>query len=296
MQQKFREYFADSSLLFISLIWGSTFIVIKQTVELFEPITFVGLRFSLALAIMMVFCYFRRELFSIPLLKDGIKLGFTLFLVFTFQTLALKYATATEVGFLTGTYVLFVPILSAVFLKKNPHLFSWIGVLLSAAGMLMITVADSINLSGGQILALANAFFIGVQIILTDKYSRKYDAMLLTTVQIGVVAVMSMLYSLMFENPDFSQLKHPFVFWSLLFNATVATVFCFFIQTAMQKYTTPTKAAIMFTMEPISSAFFSFFIGGEVLKLKQYMGAAFIVIAILVAELGTYFRLRRKQP
>lgn len=295
MQNKFREYFADSSLLFISLIWGSTFIIIKQSVELFEPITFVGVRFSIALAIMLVFCYFRRELFSYALLKDGIKIGLTLFLVFTFQTLALKYAKATEVGFLTGTYVLFVPVLSAIFLKKHPHIFSWVGVALSTAGMLMITLTDSISLSTGQLFALINSFFIGVQIIMTDKYSRKYDAMLLTTVEVGVVAIMSLLYAAAFENPDFSALTHPFVMYSLIFNAIIATVFCFFVQMAMQKHTTPTKAAIMFTMEPISSAFFSFFIGGEVLLFKQYAGAALIVLAIVVAEAGTHLRLKRNK-
>lgn len=293
MTDKFREYFADSSLLIISLIWGSTFIVIKKTVELFEPITFVGVRFMLAFVIMLVICWPRRKNFTYAMLKDGLIIGVTLFLVFTFQTLALKYAKAAEVGFLTGLYVLFVPILSAIFLHKHPHLFSWIGVLFSAGGMMLITTGG-VSFSIGQIFAIINAFFIGVQIIMTDSYSRKHDTVLLTAVEIGVVGVLSLVYAYMFEHPDLSGLAEPFVLKSLIFNSVVATVFCFFIQMHMQQHTTPTKAAIMFTLEPISSAFFSFFIGHEILSFRQYTGAFMIVFAIILAEAGTYLRLYKK--
>lgn len=274
----------------ISLIWGSTFIVVKKTVELFEPITFVGLRFTLAFIIMLFFCIPRRKNITLPLLKDGLMIGLALFVVFTFQTLALKYSTASEVGFLTGLYVLFVPILSAVFLKRSPHLFSVVGVIFSAAGMLMVTVADGFALSTGQVFAILNALFIGVQIIMTDVYSKRHDTVLLTAIEIGVVAVCSMIYSVLLESPDYSQLRSGYVLNSLLFNAVIATVLCFFVQMHMQKHTTPTKAAIMFTIEPISSAFFSFFIGAEVLAFRQYMGAVMIVAAIVLAETGTYFR------
>lgn len=93
------------------------------------------------------------------LLKDGLILGSILFVIFLFQTLALNMSTATEVGFLTGLYVLFVPILSAVLLKIYPHPFSWVGVLLSATGMMLIAYQVDIGVSLGQILAIINAFF-----------------------------------------------------------------------------------------------------------------------------------------
>jgi drug/metabolite transporter (DMT)-like permease len=291
---KKKEYFADLSLIFISLIWGSTFIVIKKSIDAFDPISFLSIRFLIASAIMLPIAYTRVIKADKKALKDGLILGFVLFIVFFFQTLALKFSPATEVGFLTGLYVLFVPVFSAIFLKKSPHLFSWIGVVLSALGMVMITMAGSISISVGQIFAILNAFFLGVQIILTDKYSRKHDIILLTALQIFAVAGFSTIYSIGFENPDYSLVFDPYIGSSLLFNSIVATVFCFFVQTSMQKHTTPTKAAIMFTMEPISSAFFSFIIGGELLMMKQYAGAAFIIFAIIIAEVGTELRLSKK--
>ena len=295
MNNRLREYAADGSLILISLIWGSTFIIVKKTVELFEPITFVGLRFTLAFIILLIMSLPRRRNFSLRMLKDGLIIGSVLFLVYTFQTLALKYSSASEVGILTGLYVLFVPVISAVFLKKHPNVFSWIGVVFSAGGMVMITATGNMTLSIGQIFAILNAFFIAVQIIQTDVYSRKHDVILLTTVEIGVVALFSMIYSAVLEHPDYSKLSDSYVLGSLLFNAVIATVLCFFIQMSMQKSTTPTKAAIIFTLEPISSTFFSFILGNEVMSLRQYAGSVLIVGAIILAETGTYFRHKKTE-
>ena len=281
----------------ISLIWGSTFIVTKKIVEIFDPITFIFLRFAVATILLMIICIPLYKKMNRILLRDGVILGFTLFIIFFFQTLALKMATATEVGFLTGLYVLFVPVLSAVFLKKYPHIFSWLGVVLSTAGMVMISYRADIGISVGQIFGIINAFFIGVQILLTDVYSRKHNVVLLTLLQIGTVCVCSGAYSYMFGTNQLEIMDNSYVIFAILALGVFATVVCFFLQTAMQKYTTPTKAAIMFTLEPISSGFFSFLIGGEILSGRQYVGAALIIFAILVAEVGTAMRHARvKEP
>lgn len=271
----------------IALIWGSTFIIIKNVVDTFEPITFVFLRFLVA-SVFMLFA-------TVPLWKrvnkqfiiDGSILGFVLFIIFLFQTLALKLSSATEVGFLTGLYILFVPILSAVVLRKFPHPFSWFGVALSAVGMMLVTYQTNSGISLGQIFAIINAFFIGVQILLTDVYSRRHNVFLLTAIQISVVCILSGVYALLFESADFSMVTKPAVAYPIIFTGIIATVVCFYVQTAMQKHTTPTKAGIMFTFEPLSSAFFSFLIAGELLSMRQYFGAGLIICAILIAEVGT---------
>lgn len=284
---RLQEYLADISLITIALIWGSTFIIIKKSIDLFDPISFVFLRFTIASVFMLVFIIPLMKKINRKLLIEGGLLGTALFLIFLTQTLALKMITATEVGFLTGLYVIFVPILSAVFLKKYPHIFSWIGVSLAAAGMAIVTFQSGLSITAGQFLAIVNAFFIGVQILMTDVYSRKHNVVLLTAIQLITVAVLSGLYAFCFESSDYAKAFIPYVGWSIVFTGIFATVLCFFIQTAMLKYTTPTKAAIMFTLEPISSAFFAYFIGNEILSAKQYFGAALIIIAILTAEAGT---------
>lgn len=292
---KIIEYIADFSLISISLIWGSTFIVTKQIVGVFDPIAFIFLRFAVASILMLLISIPFIKKFSRKLFTDGLILGTTLFIIFLFQTLALKLATATEVGFLTGLYVLFVPVLSAVFLKKYPHIFSWIGVALSAAGMVMVTYQSDIGISIGQLFGIINAFFIGVQILMTDVYSRRHNVVLLTMMQIVTVCVLAGAYTFLFESNQFAVVHNPYALFAILAMGIFATVVCFFLQTAMQKYTTPTKAAIMFTLEPISAGFFSFFIGNELLSGRQYTGAALIILAILAAEVGTAMRHSRKK-
>ncbi|PLX69527.1 MAG: hypothetical protein C0603_00945 [Denitrovibrio sp.] len=294
MTKKHQEYLADFSLITISLIWGSTFIIIKQTLDSFEPITFLFLRFLVASIAMLVLIAPLYKKIDKTLLTDGTILGTVLFIVFLFQTIALKLSTATEVGFLTGLYVLFVPILSAVFLKIYPHVFSWIGVFFSATGMILITYQADTSISLGQLFAVVNAFFIGVHILTTDRYSRKHNVLLLTAIQIIIVCILSGLYSVMFETADYSKVLEPYIGFSILGTGLIATVLCFFLQTAMQKHTTPTKASIMFTLEPISSAFFGFFIAAEIMNKKQYFGAALIISAILIAEAGTALKNAKK--
>jgi drug/metabolite transporter (DMT)-like permease len=296
LKGKLLEYTADASIITIALIWGSTFIVMKQGVENIQPITYLFFRFFLAAVLMgaIALPYFRH--LSRKMLKDGMILGVYLFLTFFFQVLALKLTTATEVGILTGLYVLFGPVLSAVFYKKVPHLFSIIGVVLSAVGMMMITFHSGMHLSLGQGFGVINAFFIALYILQVDVYSKKHNVVVLTAIQITTSTVLAGLYALFFETQPAAPIFEADILYPLIYLSVFATVVCFFVQTAMQKHTTPTKAAIMFTFEPLSSAFFSYFIGGEVLGLRQYFGAALIVAAILVAEVGTSIRYSMKKP
>lgn len=294
IRSKGMEHIADISILGIALIWGSTFIIVKQAVESVPTFSFLSLRFGLAAIVLIVISSYKWKLYNRQMFIDGIILGLSLFGIFAFQTLSLKYTSASITGFLTGLYVIFAPILSIVFLKKYPHLFSAIGVVLAFVGLVFIAFVDIQSFSIGEAFGIVNGFFIGVHILLTDQYSRKHDAILLTTLQITVVAILSVIVSQATEPYTIPENFDNYLVFAIVGTGLFATVLAFFIQTAMQKYTTPTKAAIMFTMEPVSAAFFSFIIGGEVLMFKQYMGAALIVAAMVVAEVGTFIKLRHQ--
>lgn len=294
IRSKGMEHIADISILGIALIWGSTFIIVKQAVESVPTFSFLSMRFGLAAIVLIAISSFRWRQFNRKMIVDGVLLGLSLFGIFAFQTLSLQYTSASITGFLTGLYVIFAPILSIIFLKKYPHLFSAIGVVLAFCGLVFIAFVDFQSFSIGEAFGIINAFFIGVHILLTDKYSRKHDAIFLTTLQILVVTVLSIIVSQSTEPYTIPEKLNEYMVFAVVGTGLFATVLAFFIQTVMQKYTTPTKAAIMFTMEPVSAAFFSFFIGGEVLMFKQYMGAALIVAAMIVAEVGTFIKLRHQ--
>jgi drug/metabolite transporter (DMT)-like permease len=281
------EFLADLSLLFVAVIWGSTFIIVKQSVENIPVFSFLFMRFALAGMLLI--------LINAPKLKAiGVMLGIALFLAYAFQTFALTATSASITAFITGLFVVFVPVLSSVFLKKLPRQDAMIGVVFATIGLAFITLQSKILLSFGEFLALVCAFFIAIHIILTDKLSRRNDYGLLTLVQVNIVALFSLIFSL-FLDPRIIpiQFNNQLIF-SLIINSIFATFIAFVIQTSMQKYTTPTKAAIIFIMEPVSSAFFSYWIGGELLTAKQYIGTSFILFAMVFTEAGTYLKMKRE--
>ena len=287
---KLMEYGADSAILLISIIWGSTFIFTKQAVENISVFSFLTLRFAIAFLLLWIICLPRIKRLNIKTLSDGFMLGTVLFLTFAFKTVGLKYTSASVTAFITGLYVVIVPVLSIIILKKKPDLYLLVGVLFSFAGLFLITTNGKLALSKGEALVLANAFFASFHIVLTDHYSKRNDIFLLTAVQISVVLVFSFTASFLFEPGGLNINFGKQLVFALLLTGIFATVVAFLVQTGLQKYTTTTKAAVIYGMEPVSSAFFSYFIGAELLTLKQYAGAMIIIFAMFFVEAGSYYR------
>ena len=288
------EFLADLSLLFVAIIWGSTFIIVKQSVENIPVFSFLFMRFALAGMLLILINAPKLKAIDKGVLVDGVMLGIALFLAYAFQTFALTATSASITAFITGLFVVFVPVLSGVFLRKLPRQEAMIGVVFATIGLALITLQGRFLVSFGEFLALVCAFFIAIHIILTDKLSRRNDYGLLTLVQVNIVALFSLIFSL-FLDPRVipTQFNNQLIF-SLIINSVFATFVAFVIQTSMQKYTTPTKAAIIFIMEPVSSAFFSYWIGGELLTAKQYVGTSFILLAMVFTEAGTYLKMKRE--
>ena len=285
-----REYVSDCSLLVVSIIWGSTFIIIKQSIAEMPPFAFLTLRFFTAAVILAAVCYKRFALIDKTILRDGIILGSVLFLIFATQTVGLITTPAAVTGFITGLYVIFVPMFSSFALRKYPETPTLAGVLLSCVGLGLITLSDKLSLSQGEFLVLLCALFISVHIILTDYYSKRHDIYLLTTIQIVCVLTLSFAWSVLFEPAVLPEKWNFGLGASIILTGVLATALAFFVMTGVQKHTTPTKAAIIYTMEPVSSAFFSYFIGNELLATRQYIGAFLIICGMLFAEIGTAVR------
>lgn len=289
-----REFISDASLFTIAIIWGSTFIIVKQAIADIPPFAFLTLRFALAFSLMLLLCLRRLKRIHMRMLLDGGLLGAALFMAFATQTLGLAHAPASVVAFVTGLYVIFVPIFSCLLLKKFPTPYSVVGVLLSGVGLGLITLNGTIGLSRGELFALLSAFFCSIHIILTDTYSRKHDIYLLATLQIGAAFLLSAMVSVAYDPFTLPRVWNSQLISAVCLTGILATVIGFFVQTGMQRFTTPTKAAIIFCMEPVSSVFFGYVIGGELLSVRQHLGAALIVSAMLIAEIGAYFRIKSK--
>jgi len=288
------EFLADLSLLFIAIIWGSTFIIVKQSVESTPVFSFLFMRFTVAGMLLGLISAPKLKALDKRVLADGLLLGMALFLAYVFQTFALTLTSASITAFITGLFVVFVPILSSVFLRKLPRQEALVGVVLATIGLALTTLQDRFLLSFGELLALLCAFFIAIHIILTDRCSRRNDFTLLTLVQINVVALFSLIFAVFFYPHVIPEQFNQQLIFSLVITSVFATVVAFGIQMGMQKHTTPTKAAIIFIMEPVSSAFFSYWLGGELLTTKQYVGTFLILLAMVFTEAGTYLKMKRE--
>ncbi len=288
------EFFADLSLLFVAIIWGSTFIIVKQSLVSTPVFSFLFMRFTLAGVLLVLISAPKLKAIDKRVLTDGLLLGIALFLAYAFQTFGLTVTSASITAFITGLFVVFVPILSSLFLKKLPRQEAMVGVVLATIGLALITLQDTFLLSLGEFLVLLCAFFVAIHIILTDKFSRRNDYTLLTLVQVNVVALFSLIFSVLFDPRIIPQQFSQQLIFSLIITSVFATVVAFVIQMGMQKHTTPTKTAIIFIMEPVSAAFFSYWLGGELLTTKQYAGTFLILLAMVFTEAGTYLKMKRE--
>ena len=288
-----KEYIADLLLLSVTIFWGSTFIIVKKSIEQMPTFAFLSIRFWISSILLAIIFFPRLKNLNKETLKDGVILGIVLFLAYAFQTVALQYSSATVVGFLTGLNVIFTPIFSAVLLKKIPRIYSQIGAVLSFLGVTLMSLNDTLTLSTGEILTIICAVFVAIQIILTDRYSRKHDTFLLTVVEITTMSVLATIVSLAKEPYLIPKHWNTYLIFSFLITAVFATVYAFVIQNTAQKYTTPTKTAIIFIMEPVFSAIFSYLLGGEVLSLRAYIGAGIMFLGLFVSEVGPLIRLKR---
>ncbi len=292
MTPKHRAYLADALLLIACVIWGSTYIITKGAIEHLTPFAFLTLRFAVASVILWGICIPRYKSLNPKLLKDGLFLGTALFLTFAFQTLGLQYTQASAAAFITGLYVVIVPILSALMLKNIPHPASLTGVVLAVAGLGLITLKGEIGPSKGEFFVLLCSVACSVHILMTDTYSRKHDIYLLTAVQMTVILILSTIFSIGFEPSILPARFTPRLVFAILLTGLFATVLAFLVMMAVQKYTTPTKASILYMMEPVASIFFGWLLAGELLSARQYMGATLIILAMLTAELGSTLRFR----
>jgi len=290
---KLREYGADFSLFLVALAWGGTFFIVQDAVSKTPVYVFLFWRFFLSSLLMAAISYKKILHIDLKTLKAGLVLGFFMFTGFAFQTFGLTLTLSSTVAFLTGLNVIIVPFLLYIIFGKKASIYSILGAVIASCGLYFLTSGGSLGFGIGESYALICAFAFAFHIVFTDKYSKKYDVFLLVTIQLFVVAVLSFFAALFFDGTFVPQDVNFVFVEATLATVLFATVFAFGIQTAMQRYTTPAKTAIIFTLEPVSAGVFGYFFAGELLNLVQLGGAFLILFGMLSAELGTYFRNKK---
>jgi len=275
---------AELSLLCMTLIWGITFPIVKSALNFSSPFVFLTLRFGLAtVAIWLIFSK-KISFKNKDVLKAGAIIGIFLFLGFAFQTMGLKITAASKSAFITGLFVIMVPPLSYLILKEKPRIFSLAGLVLAISGLWLMTHPKGSEFNSGDLLTLFCAVSFSLQVVLIQIYTKKYDFVTLTFIQILVTALLSIPSMFIFEKTKL--VYHPNLALAILICAIFATAFALFIQNRMQKETTAVKASLIYAMEPVFAAIFSFLLLGEVLGGLGILGGGLILTGMLSSELG----------
>ena len=285
MTKKLLEFRADFLLLTVAIAWGVTFLMVQDAIKTVPVYAFLFWRFGIATILMAIIAYKYYNELNKQSIVYGIILGIFLFSGFATQTFGLGQTKSSIIAFLTGLNVIFVPFLAFVIFKQHVRKMVFIGSLLAVVGLYMLTMSGKLTIGIGEILGLICAAFFALQIVFTDIYSKKVNVFMLVLFQFLTVTILSLIFSLSLDNVTF-KLDFDYIFLkAVIITSIFATVYAFLIQTYMQQFTTPTKTAIIFAMEPVSAGIFGYYIGNEILTSIQVYGAVLIIFAVLLAEI-----------
>ncbi len=271
---------ADFLLLSVALIWGLTFPVIKIALDNISPLTFNSIRFFIA-AFLFLPLFFTSKNGNRKDILIGVKIGIAVFLGYTFQTIGLELTTATNAGFITSTYVVFTPLIAYLLFRHRVTRLEIILLFTAFTGLYLLSEFTG-RFNVGDLLVLLCAIAFAAEIVLISHYSRLKNPTSLAFGQIIAVAVFSTPIALAFER---RLLLNQEVIIALLITAVFATVLARIAQNHAQKFTRPSDAAIIFSMEGVFSHLFAILMLGEVLSPIQYLGAGMIVLSVIAISI-----------
>jgi len=284
-------WLVDLSLVGVSLIWGATFVLVKQALADVSTLLFLTLRFTIAAAVLAM--VFRAELRSANLRRSfqgGLLAGVFLFAGYVLQTFGLKFTTASKAGFLTGLYVPLVPLFSSMVYQRLPQFTELIGVATAFAGVVLLTVQrDILEIGPGDLLVIACAGAYAIHILVLGRFAPVSSVGLLS---VGQIATGACLGAATFWWVEPVRLHWSSGVWiALAVTSLLATAMAFWVLTWAQRYASPTRTALIGSLEPVFAWATSYVVAGEVLPRRGVAGAALILAGILLVELKP-FRFR----
>lgn len=274
---------ANIALLVITLGWGASFILTKNSLGELSTFNFLFVRFIIAFVLSSII--FIKDMIKIDkdTIKYGMILGIILFSSFAFQTVGLGYTSVSKSAFITGFNVVLVPIFSAFLIKTIPNRKTILSVIIAVIGLGMLTInGDSLKVNIGDIYTFICAVLFAVYVIYVSKYNTKVKTVPMAIIQMGVVSILSLITSLVIEKPILPTTTYTWV--NMIILSVVCTSIAYIVINVAQKYTTPSNAALIYTGEPVFAAIFGYIVTGEILSPKGMIGASLILTGMIISE------------
>ncbi|HEX7285427.1 MAG TPA: DMT family transporter [Candidatus Angelobacter sp.] len=285
-----RSHKAHLLLVLMTLIWGSTFVLIKAALQDSSPLVLNAVRMSLAALLLAVL--YRKDLSCMtrPALIMGMAVGLFLYLGYAFQTSGLRLTTPSKSAFLTGISTVMVPMITLALWRTRIHAWRVVGIGLALTGLFLMSVpagrqglADFANVNLGDVLSFLCAIAFAFHIVFVGHATRRYPFEQIAVMQVSVAAALMALSAPFVEKTHFH--PTPTVVVCILITGVLGTALAFTVQAWAQQFTPATHAALIFNLEPVFAWLTSFIYLNERLGGRAGSGALLILAGVLVSEL-----------
>jgi len=282
--ERWRHVKVNALLVLVTMIWGSSFLIVQQTIRLTGPFTFLAMRFSIAALVLAVIFHKRLAQITRAEIIAGSIIGLFLFSSYALQSMGLQHTTSSKAGFITGMYVPLVAILAVPLLRQKPTLSSLLGVMLSVVGLTLISVNSSFQFTFGlgEFLVMGCAIATALHVIFISKFSPGVDAINLALVQITLTAILSLI-SMPIAREPFALPPLP-VWGSALFMGVAATAFALVVMNRVQQFVSSTNATLIYALELVWVGMLGS-LAGEQLSLFAWIGCGCIILGTITSEL-----------
>jgi drug/metabolite transporter (DMT)-like permease len=272
---------SDLILLFVAVVWGSGFISQRVVANRLDPFLFNGLRFLIGAGLVLMVMRFkvRIERRNLPYVALA---GGLLFVASAFQQIGLKTTTVGNASFITGLYVIFVPLILSLLGRHRIPALAWLAVLLAAIGTALLSLQAQLRFAPGDLLELVGAVFWALHVILVGWLSRRMDSFPFAFGQFLVCGVLDMATGLVLAPGGLAAV--PGVWTALLYSGVFSVGLGYTLQVVGQKHAPAVDAAIILNMEAVFGALFGVLLLQEMLALQQIAGCVLIFTAMLLAQ------------
>jgi drug/metabolite transporter (DMT)-like permease len=279
-------------LLLTAVIWGFAFVAQRAGMEYIGPFTFNTARFAIGSLSLIPLLFINQkrkfEKESSPLLSDknifwgGIASGSVLFLGATFQQSGLVFTQAGKAGFITGFYIILVPVLG-LFIKQKTSIMTWVGALVAIVGLYFLSVNEAFEINIGDVLVFIGAFFWAIQILVIGYYSKIIDPFKLAFAQFFVCTLLSLLAAILTESIVIENILQ--VYLPILYAGLFSVGIAFTIQVIAQKEAHPANAAIIMSLEAVFAVIGGWIILDESIPIRGLWGCVMMLVGMILSQL-----------
>lgn len=284
---------AKAALFIAALIWGGSFLIVKNSMDMIQPHMLLAIRFTIGCILLSLI--FRKRLKALDkdyFIKGGV-IGACLFVAYSLQTIGIIDTTPGKNAFLTAIYCVLVPFFFWLVDQKRPDRYNVLAAGITLLGIGLVSMNGDFSIGTGDTLTLVSGVVFAAHMVAVAKFSKDKDPILLTILQFGYAAVFSWVVGFLFE--DLPSSWNIQMFSGLIYLSVFATAVALLLQNVGQKYTNPAPAAIILSLESVFGVMFSIIFYGETLTPRLFCGFFLIFIAVIISETKLSFLVKKNQ-